>query len=145
MGLYRTEKEEYIIGAISLMSNKLTVFAGDVLEDLTYKQWFFLMLVSRMEEEKNMNDIAEFVGTSRQNVKKMVTALERKGYIASQRAKSDKRATSIQLTDKAAQYLEKIDMPLGEEIKKLFKKFSDDEIEEMVHCLQKLKQAIEEY
>ena len=72
--MYRTEKEEFIIGAISLLSNGLTRFGDGVLPEITFRQWFLLMLISRMdEEEKSINSIAEYVGTTRQNVKKMLT------------------------------------------------------------------------
>ncbi len=38
-------------------------------------------MISKMEiEEKSLNSIAEFVGTSRQNIKKMLIPLENKGH-----------------------------------------------------------------
>lgn len=45
-------------------------------------QWFLVIMISKMEiEEKSLNSIAEFVGTSRQNIKKMLISLENKGYV----------------------------------------------------------------
>lgn len=66
----RTEKEQMIIGNISLLSNKLTQMGDEICPDITYKQFFILLVISKMElEEKNINSIAELVGTTRQNVK----------------------------------------------------------------------------
>ena len=76
----RTENEEYIIGCICLLSNKIIGFGDAMLPDITFRQWFLLLMISKMgENEKNINSIAEFTGTTRQNVKKLLTPLERKG------------------------------------------------------------------
>ena len=45
----RTEKEEFIIGSISLLSNKITLFGDSIFPDITFKQWFLLMMISKME------------------------------------------------------------------------------------------------
>lgn len=75
----RIDKEEMIIGYITLLSNKLTQFGDNILPDITFKQWFLLIMISKMEiEEKSLNSIAEFVGTSRQNIKKMLIPLEKR-------------------------------------------------------------------
>ena len=61
--MYRTEKEEFIIGAISLLANGLTQFGDKVLTDITFKQWFLLMLISRMEtEEKALTVLPSMLG-----------------------------------------------------------------------------------
>ena len=119
--MYRTEKEEFIIGAISLLANGLTQFGDKVLTDITFKQWFLLMLISRMEtEEKSINSIAEYVGTTRQSVKKMLTSLEAKGYVVMRRSKQDARALQVELTRKTYQLFEDKDVPLACETNQLF-------------------------
>ena len=78
----RTGREEFAMGAISLLSNRLAGFGEGMLEDLTFRQWFLLTMISRMDPgEKNVREVAEFVGTSRQNVRKMIVPLERRGYL----------------------------------------------------------------
>ena len=144
--MYRTEKEEFIIGAISLLSNGLTRFGDGVLPEITFRQWFLLMLISRMdEEEKSINSIAEYVGTTRQNVKKMLTSLEAKGYVAVSRSRQDASALKVELTQKAYQYLADYDEPLANETNRLFLLFSDEEIESFVSSLKKLRQSLENY
>lgn len=144
--MYRTEKEEFIIGAISLLANGLTQFGDKVLTDITFKQWFLLMLISRMEtEEKSINSIAEYVGTTRQNVKKMLTSLEAKGYVVMRRSKQDARALQVELTRKTYQLFEDKDVPLACETNQLFHLFSDEEIGIFVNLLQKMAKCLELY
>lgn len=135
----RTEKEEYIIGSISLLSNKLTQLGDDIFPDITYKQWFLLLMISKMEpEEKNINSIALFVGTSRQNIKKMLKTLETKGYVVIGKSAFDSRALKVLLTDKTYQYfLENADIA-AKETNQLFEQFSLDEINSLESNLEKM-------
>ncbi len=77
-------------------------FGDLMLTDITFPpQWFLLMMISKMEQqEKNINSIAEFVGSSRQNVKKMLNLLAGKGYVLIEKSSSDKRALNVNLTPK---------------------------------------------
>ncbi|MGN1456880.1 MAG: MarR family winged helix-turn-helix transcriptional regulator [Acutalibacteraceae bacterium] len=142
----RTEKEEYIIGCISLLSNQLTQFGDSILPDITFKQWFLLMMISKMDlEEKNINSISEFVGTSRQNVKKMLTSLEKKGYIVSDKSKLDARSLKVTLTDKAYQYFVDNADIAALETNKLFELFSLEEIDNLICNLEKLTHCLALY
>ena len=44
----RIDKEEMIIGYITLLSNKLTQFGDNILPDITFKQWFLLIMISKI-------------------------------------------------------------------------------------------------
>lgn len=142
----RTEKEEYIIGYISLISNKTAQFGDLILTDITFPQWFLLMMISKIEEqEKTINSIAEFVGSSRQNVKKMLDLLAGKGYVMIEKSNSDKRALNVNLTPKTWQYFSDHDELATNEINKLFSAFSVDEIDYLASALEKLLNAFETY
>lgn len=142
----RIENEEFIIGSISLLANKLNIFGDKLLPDITYKQWFLLMMISKITtKEKNINNIAEFVGTSRQNVKKILKLLEDKDYIAICKSKTDGRALEVELTEKAYKYFDDNDAPTVYETSRLFSDFSDNEIDDFVIKLQKLLLCLEKY
>ena len=93
------EKKEYIIGYISLISNKIVKFGDLIMPDITFRQWFLLMMISKMEsKEKTINSIAEFVGSSRQNVRTMLNSLEKKNYVIISKSNIDTRALDVKLT-----------------------------------------------
>lgn len=141
-----TEKEDYIIGCISLLSNKITQFGDFILPDITFKQWFLLIMISKMElQEKNINSIAEFVGTTRQNVKKMLIPLESKGYVIIKRSRNDARALKVELTEKTYRYFSENDEPTARETNKLFSSFSVEEIDSLACALKKLLCCFETY
>lgn len=142
----RAENEEYIIGCVSLLANKITQFGDFILPDITFRQWFLLMMISKMEcREKNMNGIAEFVGTTRQNVKKMLVPLEKKGYVMIEKSSNDARALRVELTEKTYQYFLEHDEPAIRETNKLFSMFSDEEIDGFACALGKLLCSFDAY
>lgn len=142
----RTEKEEYIIGCISLLANKFTQFGDNILPDITFKQWFLLMMISKMEiKEKSINSIAEFVGTSRQNIKKMLISLEEKGYVIISKSTLDARALKVELGEKTYQYFSENADIAAEETNKLFSSFSFEEIENLAYQLDKLLNCLTLY
>ena len=142
----RTDKEAFIIGAMSLVSNRLSRFGDELFPDITYKQWFLLRMISKMEgEEKSLNQIADFVGTTRQNVKKMIVPLEKKGYVVSAPSKTDGRALCISLTRKTYRFFKENDGVAEQETDRLFSPFSDDEIDYFSARLHKLVECLEKY
>lgn len=140
----RTEKEEYIIGSISLLSNKITLLGDTIFPDITFKQWFLLMMISKIErKDKNLNSIAEVVGTTRQNVKKMLVPLQSKGYVTIEKSKNDARALNVEMTEKTYQYFDENNEPTASEANKLFSSFSIAEIDSFVYTLEKLLRCFE--
>ena len=142
----RAKRGQFIMGAISLLSNEFNGFGDDIIEELTYKQWFLLMMISRMEETGcNINTIADFVGTTRQNIKKMLTPLEEKGFVSILRSGSDARSLSVELTDKAYEFFKNNDGRVATATERLFSPFSEEEIDHLTSLLKKLMFCIEEY
>ena len=118
----RGQYEQFVIGAISILSNRFNRFADSLHSDITFKQWYLMMMISRMEDEpRNVRDIAEFTGTTRQNVKKMLSSLEDKGYVRCSRS--------------SAEAERKID--------ELFESVSDAELIDIVKDIQKLTDCLD--
>lgn len=144
--MQRTDTEEFVIGAVSLLSNRFSRFADSLHEDITFKQWFLLMMISRMgDEPKNVRDIAEYTGTSRQNVKKMLTSLEKKGYVTCTRSSQDGRALHVDLADKAYRYFEENDDTAARKTNDLFAPLSNAELNTIVASLMKLTECLDAY
>ena len=142
----RLEKEETIIGYITLLSNKLTQYGDNILPDITFKQWFLLIMIAKMEiEEKSLNSISEFVGSSRQNIKKMLIPLERKGYVQLLKSEHDARALKVVLTEKSYEYFNENAATTAQETNKLFEYFTCDEIESLLTILGKLTHSLSRF
>lgn len=137
--------EQFIIGAISNLSNRFSRFTDSLHSDITFKQWYLMMMMSRMDEDSNsVRDIAEQTGTTRQNVKKMLASLEDKGYITSKRSASDGRALDIDLTKKAYRYFREEGAAAERKIDELFSPLSDTDLQAVVTVIQSLVDCLDE-
>ena len=135
-------KETYVIGAVSLLSSRLAAHCDSRLKGVTFRQWFLLTMIDRMPAgEKSVNDIAEFAGTTRQNVRTMVTALEQKGLVQVMPSRRDGRALSVSLTRKAKRCLKTNEEAMEEVQSELFANVSPAEVDHLVTGLTKLLEA----
>lgn len=140
----REQFEQFVIGAVSILSNRFTRFADSLHTDITFKQWYLLMMINRMEEEpKNIKDIAEYTGTTRQNVKKMISSLDKKGYVSCMRSSTDARALDIELTPKAIKYFRETGVLAEKKIDELFEPVSDSDLKIIVASIQKLMECLD--
>lgn len=135
----RTEKEQYVFGMVLLLANKLQIWGDNILDDVTFKQWFLLMLISKMNiQNPTIKDISDFSGTSRQNVKKMLEQLANKKYVNINKSITDERALSVKLTKKAFLYFANNEKMAADNVNLLFSSISDEELNITRSTLEKL-------
>jgi len=135
----RTAREEYIFGSILLLSNKIQVWGDSILSDLTLKQWFLLLLISKMENKNpTINEITEFTGTSRQNIKKMLEHLGRKKYLKIKKSKTDARALNVSLSKKTYDYFVDNEKKGAQALVSLFSEITEEELNVTCKTLEKL-------
>ena len=142
----RTGKEQYVVGSLPLLANSLSALGSRLPSGVTYRQWFLLMMLSRMDsEEKSVARVAEFAGTSRQNVKKMLSSLEERGYVQLAPSRSDRRAWAVSLTRKGRDYVRRHEGTVSEETARMLAPLSDAELDALVASLQRLGECVEEF
>jgi DNA-binding MarR family transcriptional regulator len=131
--------EEYVFGSILLLANKMQVWGNGILDDLTMKQWFLLVLISKMgKKNPTIMEIADFTGTSRQNAKKLLEQMEKKGYVSIKSSKTDARALNVALLKKAYKYFEDNDDKSTEVVNDFFSEITDSELCITKQTLEKL-------
>ena len=96
---------EYLFGSIFLLSNKLQTLGDGYLEEITLKQWLLLIMIHVMDKEQpSVTEVADFMGSTRQNVRKMLEVLEGKGYVELSPNSGDRRTLSVALTPRTEQF-----------------------------------------
>jgi len=124
----RLNHEAYVFGMFLLLANKLQIWGDSILEDITLKQWFLLMLISKMAQKPTIKQIADFSGTSRQNTKKMLEQLAKKNYVRISKSKTDDRALNVVLTKKTYSYFADNEKKTNDSLRTLFTEIHDDEL-----------------
>lgn len=96
---------EYLFGSIFLLANRLQTLGDGYLEEVTLKQWLLLIMIHVMDREHpSVTEVAGFMGSTRQNVRKMLEALEGKGFVELLANPLDRRTLSVALTPKTEQF-----------------------------------------
>ncbi|HCS12076.1 MAG TPA: MarR family transcriptional regulator, partial [Clostridiales bacterium] len=69
------EQKAYIFATIFTFSNRLQALGDEFDKKFTTKQWLFILAVSRFKEPPTITEVANFIGYSRQNAKRIAADL----------------------------------------------------------------------
>lgn len=139
------ENKAYVFGMIFMLSNKLQILGDKMDSHLTVKQWLFLAAVLRCESNApTLSEVAARIGSSRQNVKKMASALEKQGFVLMEKDSSDARVLRINLTDICVAHLKQRHEMERRFIEELFDSFEPKELSSLSYMIQKLEKNVSE-
>ena len=117
-----------IFSSIIILQNRLQTIFDNANEDLTLKQFMLLTMIQYSDENTTFTHLGNLLGSSRQNVKKLATSLEEKGFIKIKQEASNKRNTSLEMTDKAYIYVDSINDSHTEKLSFIFNDYTEEEI-----------------
>ncbi len=140
------DKQKYIFGSIFLIANRLQVIGDHYLgkDDMTTKQWFLSIMISQFgDNPPTLSEVAELMGSSRQNVKQLALKLAEKGFLTIQKDEQDARALRLKLTERSKIFWAKRQKQDDEYVENLFKDFSAEEIDVVFKGFGKLFEKIE--
>jgi DNA-binding MarR family transcriptional regulator len=132
-----------VFGSIFQLSNKLQTL-GDKIDDyMSMKQWMLIAAISKSEKNAlNIRELAEIIGTSYQNVKKMAVILEKQGYLALQKNPADARAILISLTAKCKEYFaQRADVEKAF-LQSVFEELDEKAITDLYHGIVRLHESV---
>ena len=137
-------KPTFIYGAVFLIANRMQTLGDKIDSAISTKQWFVLAAVSKFKEAPpNIGDIADLLGTSRQNIKKIADILERKGYLILKKDPSDLRNVLLFLTDSCYDYFKGREQQENDYMEKMFSGINDESQAALCYGLIKLIENID--
>lgn len=132
----REKVEQQAFSKIFLVNNQLQRESGKLSEELTLKQWFFLIMLYKSKiPEPSVNDLAEQMGVSRQSVKKTVALLEKRKYVTVSISTKDSRALCIKPTQQAIQFLRENQWRGNQLLQSIFDGISDEDFVTFLNVL----------
>lgn len=140
------DKQKFIFGNLFLLANKLQVIGDQYLgkEGMTTKQWFLTVMISQFgDTPPTLSEVAELMGSSRQNVKQLALKLEEKELLKIEKDEKDARALRLSLTEKSKLFWEKRQNQDDQFVRELFTDFSNAEIDSVYNSFNKLADNIE--
>lgn len=133
-------QKQALFASIFVMQNRLQTAAERVQTEISMKQWLLLAMTQACIKEPTLTNIGHLMGCSRQNVKKLALALQKKGFITFKKGKSN--SLEIGLTTKVQQYSIQMQVRHTEVLRLLFDEFNDEEINNLFHLYEKLFSGI---
>lgn len=126
-------------GTLFALTNKLQIIGDTYFDGLTSRQFMTIVAILHLaEDETTINNIARKLGTSKQNANRMVSGIEKIGYIEVVPSQKDKRATNVHLTDLGRQKMIECSKSVADFMADVFQGFSTDELETFWHLLHRL-------
>lgn len=132
--------------SIFIQQNRMQTACEKIQTDMSMKQWLLLAMLEQCPEPKTLTNVGKCMGCSRQNIKKLAAALEKKGYLTLTEGANN--AVCLEETEKVAAYSAQMDDRRSQVLRLLFADFSEEEIAQFYALHRKLYSGIrrvEEY
>ncbi len=100
------EMKANVFGSLFLVANKLQALGDSIDEQVSTKQWLLLAVLLSCENQRcSLTELSKRIGSSRQNIKKMATILEKRGFLELTRSELDKRTVVVAPTQACLSHL----------------------------------------
>ncbi|MFA9464683.1 MAG: MarR family winged helix-turn-helix transcriptional regulator [Velocimicrobium sp.] len=138
------ETNPYLFGSIFLLSNKLQTLGDRYLQEITVKQWFLLIMIHNLgKEQPSVTEVATYIGSTRQNVRKMLKVLSTKGYVELTVNQQDKRNLSVVLTSQTYRFFTQFETKGNAFLQQLFYNINTTLLENSRQTFESLFENIE--
>lgn len=134
--------QDLLFGKLLAMGNRIQTIGDNFFEEITYKQWFVLVVISYFDNDPTLNELADAVGNSHQNVKQIVLKLARVGFVQIYTDEEDRRKLRVKLTDKSYELKEKYRQKEKEFLISFYQDISEEEINNATETIVKLEENL---
>ena len=102
------EEGYFLVGLLSAFNNLYQTTADAAIKEISWKQMFSLICINMCKVAPSINELADIMESSHQNVKQILLKLEKKGFIYFETDEKDKRKQRIYIADRAEKFFEEL-------------------------------------
>lgn len=129
------EASYFLLGLLSAFENRFQAVADKTMEEISWKQFFAIICINLCKEKPTINELAEIMGSSHQNVKQILLKLEKKGFVNIVTDEKDKRKQRIELTKYCQEFCEKNQETSSHIIKKMFTGIPEEQLQVTIQTI----------
>ncbi|HOJ78176.1 MAG TPA: MarR family transcriptional regulator [Bacillota bacterium] len=119
--------------------NKMQTESSKRFSTLSSRQYMTILAILHLpENERTMNNVAKKLGTTKQNIRQLITTLEKKQLIEIQSSNRDRRATNLEVTPAGMNEMLKAGEIGIMFLADLFNEFSSEELQLLWYLLKKM-------
>ena len=127
--------EYFLLGLMSAFENRFQTMADNMMKEISWKQFFAIICINMCKEPPTINELAEILGSSHQNVKQILLKLEKKDFIKFQEDKDDKRKQRIVLTQKCMKFCQDGNQNSVQIMQKMFQGIPEKDIKTTIKTI----------
>ncbi len=142
----RLDMEKYILVFIFLIQQRWGYIINKTLEEdkITTKQWLMMIIIENaFNHDPSMQEVADALSTSHQNVKQLAVRLEARGFMKIERDPDNRRILRLRTTEECRNYWENRAPEDIKSIIALFEGLDDNEIGSLFEIIMKLEKISE--
>ncbi|MDD6037738.1 MAG: MarR family transcriptional regulator [bacterium] len=118
----------FLLGLLSAFNNRYQVVADASIGEITWKQFFAIVCINLCEESPTLNELADIMGSSHQNVKQILLKLSKKGFVQIVPDEKDRRKQRVIVTDKCRAFCNDSDEKSHQLINQIFRDIPEEEL-----------------
>ena len=134
--------QAFLLGLLSAFDNRFQASADNFMKEITWKQFFAIICIKLCKEAPTLNDLADVMGSSHQNVKQILLKLERKDFVSMTPDQKDRRKQRIVLTDRCREFCEKNDAPSQSIIGRIFEGIDEDQLRVTIETIMAMERNV---
>ncbi len=132
-----------LFGLLFALQNRLQAVGDTFYDEITCKQFFLMACMNLFQgEAPTVQDLAQVMGSSHQNIKQILNKLEQKGFVSVEPDIEDRRKLRISLTEYAAVTGEKYRAKEEEFMAGLFDGVEEEEAKQAFLTLSKMEENL---
>ena len=142
----RFEMEQYVLVFTFLIQQRWGYIINKKLAEdkITTKQWLMMIVIDNaFNHDPSMQEVADALSTTHQNVKQLAVRLEARGFMKIERDPDNRRILRLRTTDECRKYWEKRTPKDAKSIISLFEGLDDEEISSLFGIIMKLEKISE--
>lgn len=140
----RLDMERYILVVLFLVQQRWSYSIGKDLADdhITTKQWLMMIIMATaFQSHPSIQEVADALSTTHQNVKQLANRLEEKGFLNIERDPNNKRILRLKITPECFQFWEKRTDDDLKTINKHFEGLDDEEMRSLFEIMSKMEKT----
>jgi DNA-binding MarR family transcriptional regulator len=139
----RLDMARFILVMVFIIEQRWSYIIEKELEPdgITAKQWLMLVMIGAgFKTPPSIQEVADAMSTSHQNVKQVAAGLEKRGFMTLERDEKNKRIIRLKVTDKGHGLFKKREENDIKALYSLFENLRDDEMKALFNIMAKMEQ-----
>lgn len=129
------ELSYFLLGLLSAFDNRFQALADKLIGEISWKQFFTIICINMCKESPTINELAEIMGSSHQNVKQILLKLEKKEFVEIVPDSNDKRKQRVILTEKCMQFCNDNDDKSTMVMKSMFEGITQEQLQVTIQTI----------